>query len=107
MKTDATRKTEIEARIHQLKTRIHGIAGALEEQGSKDWEELAVEREGDEVLEDLGLAAQDELRGLDAALKRLAAGEYGYCATCGVRVAEERLDLLPATPFCAAHAGKH
>ena len=59
-----------------------------------------MERESDEVLEDLGLSAQHEMRMIDAALRRVEDGEYGYCVKCGAQIAEERLDVLPATPFC-------
>ena len=41
---------------------------------------------------------------LQAALKRLEEGEYGYCVNCGEAVEAERLQLDPATPFCIAHA---
>jgi RNA polymerase-binding transcription factor DksA len=81
-------------------TRIEEIGTELDAHRSKDWEELAVEREGDEVLEDLGQSAQLELRMIEAALQRIAEGEYGDCVTCGSKVSEDRLDLLPATPFC-------
>jgi len=37
----------------------------------------------------------------------MAEGEYGYCTVCGEKISEERLDLLPATPFCRNHAPKH
>jgi RNA polymerase-binding transcription factor DksA len=53
------------------------------------------------VLEDLGQSAQTELRMIDAAMARIEEGEYGYCTKCGDKIAEDRLDLLPATPFCA------
>lgn len=47
---------------------------------------------------------QREVQLLDAALKRLDEGEYGYCLNCGEEVEPERLALDPATPFCIAHA---
>lgn len=100
MKSDATRKAELESRQAHLLQRISGIGAELDAHEAKDWEEMAVEREGDEVLEDLGQAAQHELRMIEAALVRLAEGEYGDCVRCGERISEERLDLLPATPFC-------
>ena len=65
---------------------------------------MATEREGDEVLHDLGDAARTELRMIAAALARLEGDEYGFCVTCGERIDEERLDLIPATPFCRQHA---
>jgi DnaK suppressor protein len=44
--------------------------------------------------------ARAELRALDAAGERLAAGTYGTCARCGRPIAPERLDALPATTTC-------
>jgi len=41
-----------------------------------------------------------ELRRIDAALKRIETGEYGYCLTCGENIAEKRLRFDPATPAC-------
>ena len=45
-----------------------------------------------------------ELRKIDAALGRLAEGEYGYCSVCGEMIARGRLELDPATATCVAHA---
>ena len=100
MKSVETRKAELEARRGVLLSRIEEIGQELDAHDSKDWEELAVEREADEVLEDLCLSAQHELRMIEAALKRVDEGEYGYCVKCGSQIAEERLEVLPATPFC-------
>ncbi len=47
---------------------------------------------------------QRDVHLLDAALKRLDEGEYGYCVNCGEAIGAERLALDPATPFCIAHA---
>jgi DnaK suppressor protein len=44
--------------------------------------------------------AMAELRALDAAGERLAAGTYGICVRCGRPIAPERLDALPATTSC-------
>ena len=45
-----------------------------------------------------------ELARIDAALERLAAGEYGWCAGCGEPIPEARLDLDPAVALCVACA---
>lgn len=100
MKSVAERKAELLARQSDLKARIEGIGAELDSHDAKDWEEMAIERETDEVLEDLGQSAQAELRMIEAALARIEEGEYGYCVSCGAEIAEERLDVLPATPFC-------
>lgn len=40
------------------------------------------------------------LAAIEAAERRLEDGLYGTCTTCGLEIAVERLDELPATPTC-------
>lgn len=101
------RRAALEARLQELDDRIHQIDEELDSHSSKDWEELATEREEDEVLEGMGLSAQAEMRMIKAALARMDAGEYGECVECGDDISEERLDVLPYTPFCRVCAAKH
>jgi RNA polymerase-binding transcription factor DksA len=96
----ARRKAQLEARMHELQVRLAGIEAEFDSHDSKDWEELATEREGDEVLESMGLSGLQEIRMIEAALGRVAEGEYGACTKCGAEISEERLDVLPYTPFC-------
>ena len=96
----ATRKTQLETRLADLRGRLVGIEAELEQHQSPDWEELATEREGDEVLEGMGLSGQQEMRRIAAALQRLESGDYGICVKCGAEIGEARLDALPYTPFC-------
>lgn len=106
MKSLADRKAQLLARQSDLLARVAGIGAELDSHDATDWEEMAVEREADQVLEDLGQSAQAELRMIEAALARIEEGEYGYCVTCGAEISQERLDILPATPFCAKCAPK-
>lgn len=94
------RRKQLLERLKELDVRLHDIESELDEPPSQDWEERAVEREGDEVLEGLGLEGQKEIARIRAALKRMRSGNYGYCMTCGGEISEERLDVVPATPFC-------
>ncbi len=94
------RRKALLVRLSELDSRLHEIEAELDAPHSKDWEELAVEREGDEVLEQLGQSGQDEIRRIQAALRRIREGEYGYCAKCGEEIAAARLDVLPDTPLC-------
>ncbi|GAB4265875.1 MAG: TraR/DksA C4-type zinc finger protein [Pararhodobacter sp.] len=96
----AKRKAQLTKRLAELDTRLHGIEDELMSHQARDWEELATEREQDEVLSSIGEEGKQELRMIFAALKRMDEGEYGYCTQCGTRIADERLDVLPATPFC-------
>lgn len=96
----ATRRAQLEARLAFLDTRLRALDAELDSHQSRDWEELAIERESDEVLEKLGQSGEAEIARIRAALSRMEAGEYGFCVRCGAEISAERLDLLPYTPFC-------
>ncbi|MDR9392982.1 TraR/DksA family transcriptional regulator [Roseovarius sp. SYSU LYC5161] len=88
------------ARLAELDKRLHRIETELDEPASKDWEEAAIENEGDEVLEQLGVSGQNEIARIRAALQRIRDGQFGICTQCGNPISEERLDILPDTPLC-------
>lgn len=94
------RRAQLEARRAELLERMQKVEEEFSSHTTRDWEDQAIENEGDEVLEQMGRAARDEIARIDAALKRMAEGEYGSCVTCGARISDERLDLVPYTPFC-------
>ena len=100
----ATRKIQLETRLGDLKGRLQGIEAELDSHQSQDWEELATERESDEVLEGMGVSGQHEIRKIESALARIAEGDYGFCAKCGAQIGDERLNVLPYTPFCRSCA---
>ncbi|MEE4345692.1 MAG: TraR/DksA C4-type zinc finger protein [Paracoccaceae bacterium] len=107
MKTIDTRRATLMTRLLELDSRLHKIETELEQPHTKDWDDMAIETEGDQVLERLGQSGLDEIRRIMAALNRIKAGDYGTCVTCGARISEERLDVLPATPFCKTCAAAH
>lgn len=47
-----------------------------------------------------GRQREQELARIEAALQRIADGEYGYCVVCGDEIDERRLDLDPSLPSC-------
>lgn len=47
-----------------------------------------------------------KLARVDAALARVDAGTYGTCTVCGSKIPDERLEILPETPFCVKDAAK-
>ncbi|WP_350334605.1 TraR/DksA family transcriptional regulator [Coralliovum pocilloporae] len=87
-------------RKQELAERLQSIETALDQPGNPDFEEQATEREGDEVMEDLGNAGLDELRAIDAALDRIAAGTFGVCIECEEPISEERLAVVPTAFKC-------
>jgi RNA polymerase-binding transcription factor DksA len=100
------RKKALLARLQELDGRVHEIEDELVHHNNPDWEDRAVERETDEVLESMGLSAQHEMKAIQFALQRIEDGEYGFCQSCGEKVSEERLDVVPYTPFCKNCASK-
>lgn len=96
----ATRKAMLEGRLIELGARLEAIEEELDSHHTPDWEDLATEREGDEVLEASGNAGLAEIAQIRAALRRVTDGTYGTCARCGDDIGEARLDVLPWTPFC-------
>ncbi|MCP1336916.1 TraR/DksA family transcriptional regulator [Futiania mangrovi] len=100
--TDVTTyEKRLRARLEELSARLTGIEHDLDEPGSADFEEQATEREGDEVLEDLGNAGLKEIRMIEAALDRVAKGTFGVCASCGDEIAPARLEAVPHAPLCS------
>ena len=94
------RKAQLEARLAELDTRIHKIEDQLDDPVTRDWEDGAQEREGDEVLEGMGLAGLKEMELIRAALKRIDEDEYGICLKCGSDISEVRLDVVPHAALC-------
>lgn len=102
MSTVNTRKYEklLQDRLSELNERLEEIEDDLDEKADDDSEERATEREGDEVLENLGNAGLTEIRMIQAALARIKDGSYGVCVSCEGDISEERLEVLPHTPRC-------
>ena len=57
-----------------------------------------------DLLVDVGMAEitrdVEELRDVEAALRRIAAGTYGVCVICTEPIAHERLEAFPAAKRC-------
>lgn len=94
------RKEQLELRLKELGWRLVEVETALDQTPNPDAPERAVEREGDEVLESLGLSGQKEIARIKAALDRIENGTYGECMKCGGTISQERLDVVPDAALC-------
>ena len=47
-------------------------------------------------------ALRADLRRVEAAVRRVEAGEYGYCARCGEAIGLHRLEADPSAALCQA-----
>lgn len=93
-------KKKLQDRLAELDHRLVDIEHELDSPHSADWEENATEREGDEVMESLGTAGLNEIRQIQAALKRIEDDEFGDCLRCGDEILTERLEIVPHAPLC-------
>jgi RNA polymerase-binding protein DksA len=66
----------------------------------QDFADQAVQRQNDEALAAISLAAAEELREIDRALERIGQGRYGLCDECGQPIAERRLRAVPYAATC-------
>jgi DnaK suppressor protein len=57
------------------------------------------------MAEATGRQRAAEIRRIDAALARLADGDYGWCEACGEAIAPKRLEIDPAAALCIGCAG--
>jgi DnaK suppressor protein len=55
------------------------------------------QREQDQAVQ---VSLECELDQMEAALRKMAAGDYGYCDRCGADISAERLDAMPHALFC-------
>jgi DnaK suppressor protein len=54
-------------------------------------------REQDQAIT-VGL--RGELEQVEAALERIEEGTFGSCERCGTEISDDRLEVLPFTPYC-------
>lgn len=104
---------EHEAIIEKLKSRQEELAGrlnkveeSLRKTHAKDWEEQAIERENEEVVEALNENIRAELEQVIAALNRVKKNEYGICSICDDPIPMGRLEALPYTDRCVSCASE-
>ena len=93
-------KARLLDRRAQLTRQMQIIERDLDKPAPRDVEDAATERQGDEVMEALGVHDAQEVRAIDAALVRIEAGEYGICQKCGKAISVARLDAVPTASLC-------
>jgi RNA polymerase-binding protein DksA len=94
------------AQVAALSAEVDGLftaaAGSnLDDEHDPEGATLAFERAQLVSLRD---AAGRQLVEIEAALQRVAAGDYGFCATCGAAIGAERLAARPAVRECISCA---
>ena len=78
------------------------LTGATHDRAEEALADLVADLGNAEVTRDLG-----ELRGLEAALRRIADGFYGLCTDCGADIPLERLRAEPGAARCVNCQTRH
>jgi DnaK suppressor protein len=110
-KPAATNRKKFLARMREhlaeMKEKLHGeIESELraEREGNKDegmdTYDLASEERDREINFILSDRERVKVKQIDDALERLDDNTYGVCESCGLEIAEERLNAMPFTRLC-------
>ncbi len=109
-KGNAVNKKELETVKKSLQERRHEIIDKLsdaqdqskiiETDIAQDLADKAESSYTKEFLLSLSNAEREELLQIDAALKRVAKGDYGLCQVCQKEIGKKRLNALPWTSLC-------
>ena len=97
-------KDELEERLAALQARLASIKKDVTREHSGDSAEQAQERENDEVVDAIGNETAQSIKGVTAALERIADGSYGICENCGDQIGQARLEIVPEATRCVACA---
>ena len=98
--THSALRLQLETRRLELLRRVSRITGDLRAPRSPDWEEQASEVENDEVLEGLDAMSRAEVLAINATLRRMTDGRFGFCVRCGEAIDEPRLAAVPTAATC-------
>jgi len=112
MTLDSRQIENFRDRLHQMRQELLDLEQI--EQQSSETVELDQSRQGrlsrmdalqgQAMSQELERRRRIELRNIEAALKRIEEGDYGYCVDCGEAIAEKRLNYDPAAARCIACA---
>ncbi|MGY6497560.1 MAG: TraR/DksA family transcriptional regulator [Microcella sp.] len=96
------RRRELATRVDVLRRELGAVQRLRTENSDDDEHDPEGATTSQLWSQSVGLleAAQRELDDLDAALRRLEAGEYGVCQRCGQAIAPARLEARPDATLC-------
>ncbi len=93
-------KSELEARLAELQSRLASIKKDVTQAHSGDSAEQAQERENDEVVDAIGNETAQSIREIQSALERITDGSYGICDSGGEEIGTGRLEAIPEATRC-------
>ena len=93
-------RDQLENKKLELMARLERITANLRRGLETDSKERAKQLEDSEVVDALGNEAREELEKVSLALRRMDAGKYGLCASCGSTIGAKRIEAYPYASEC-------
>ena len=85
--------------VQEIDLELKNEREATKDEGM-DTYDLASEERDREINFILSDRGRVKIKSIEDALERLSEGSYGICESCGIEIAEERLEALPFTRLC-------
>jgi RNA polymerase-binding transcription factor DksA len=92
------------ADLREKARRIHDHQHNRGRDVPSDWPELAQFRGNDQVVDNLETMTLGEIDEIERALDRIDHGDWGTCKSCGGKISEARLRVMPTTTSCISCA---
>lgn len=93
-------RERLERKRSELNMRLEKIKANLRRGLETDSKERAKQLEDSEVVDALGNEAREELKKISLAIRRMDAGEYGICSSCGLPIDHKRIEAYPYASEC-------
>ena len=93
-------RDRLEKKKAELTNRLERITANLRRGLETDSKERAQQLEDSEVVDALGNEAREELEKISMALRRMEAGQYGLCTSCGSAIGSKRIEAYPYASEC-------
>ena len=98
---EASARAQLTEERDSLTRQLADLGGLDQDHGFADSSQVAAEQgEARALADNLGALLNE----VERALKKLDDGTFGSCEICGEKIAEPRLEAMPATRYCVDHA---
>jgi RNA polymerase-binding transcription factor len=85
--------------LHEVQESMHAYR-EMGEAALPDISDVSANAYSRDVLLNLSENQQQKIRDIDAALERIAKGDYGICARCEEEISPQRMNVRPFSRFC-------
>ncbi|KKP69911.1 hypothetical protein A2X44_01735 [candidate division CPR3 bacterium GWF2_35_18] len=95
---------ELEAELKSVEAQDPYNRDSYADENTQD--DDAAEREDHTRVNALEDSLKEKIQKVEAALDRCKKGKYGLCVSCGAKIDQARLDILPEADLCISCSNK-